>query len=228
MTQTPEQKPVTIDDLCERWGYPATEGPRLQKFMGQEGPWTVEEAVELDRRMYSSEPRDLFPGYHEGLAILAAPMDGAHQCTEDEVAAMARLAKHLQGLLNGAGNTPAETRTGVSDAEAAILGALSKLLSLVEAYGGHIGTAAAILGVSPPEGFPIFFRETAKARTAFRHIREIVANVSAWLPQVRGEQAVDADGVPIWYLATADHPGGWLATASPESPGEGWRAVYTR
>lgn len=241
-TAPADEKTVTIQDLCARWEIDPAEAAELQKFIGQTGPWTEPEAAELDRRMSSFDPADLFPGYQAGPSIFAFPAGkvGPHgpgcECgdlTPEEMEVTDALADKLTALLMGAlGRTPAETRTGTSDAEAAILDALGHVQDHVGALmkgAGGVGMASTYISNNQDvvNATEVLLKETEKVRRSYRALRDIVTNVAAWVPQVRGKQATDAEGLPIWFLpATVEPSAGWLTTAQAESPGENWKAVY--
>ncbi len=239
-----QEKTVTIDDLCDGWGEPREAGPALQKFMGQDGPWTAEEAAELDRRMHSLAEKDRFPGYTGKPITLVTnrKKGGPHgpdcECgdlTPEELAAVEELMDLLGPELKealGVGRTPAEKRTGVSDPEAAILDILGGLQPLVDAVvkdAGAIGVATAMMERDPLRAMTAIGEESKKLHKDYRAIRDAVVQVSVFLPAVKGEQAKDAEGLPIWFSAGDTAAGtGWLCTAQAESPGEGWQAVYVR
>lgn len=231
--EAPEEneKTVTIEEACRRWGQPVTEAERIQKFMGQTGPWTEQEFAELDRRMDSTAPEDLFPGY-KAPAGKGGPHGPDCECgdlTPEELAAAEELAARLAAsLAKMLGITPVEPLEG--EPLEAILTELEKVQQHVDAYGvatAHIGAAVIHMGTNPVEASARVTAETAKVRAAYQALREIFQRVEVTLPLIRGKRATDAEGLPIWFCAAgvvAD--GGWLTTAAAESPGDGWQAVY--
>jgi hypothetical protein len=230
--ETTQEKTVTILDLCKVWDLPETAAPDLQRLMGEDGPWTQEEAKELDRRMCSDKPEDRFPGN--------ISKDGPHgpgcECgdlTPEEAAVVEGLMDFLAPALAealGVGRTPAEKRTGVSDPEAAILdtlGGMQPLVDRVIKIAGAIGVATSMLDKDPLRAMAAIGEESKKLRVGYKAIRDAVVQVSAFLPAVKGERARDLEGLPIWFLP-ANEQSGWLTTAQEESPGEEWKAVYVR
>lgn len=227
---TEDEKTVTIEEACRRWGLdPGVHSTSIAEFMGQEGPWTEKEFAELNRRMDSLAPEDLFPGY-AAVAGKGGPHGPLCECgdlTDEELAAAEELASTLAKAL---GLKSPEKLPG--EPLEAILTELEKVQKLVDAYGlatGHIGTAVTYMNTNPMEASARINAETTKARAAYQTLREIFQRVEVTLPLIRGERATDAEGLPIWFLPASVEPSaGWLTTAQAESPGENWRAVYVR
>lgn len=192
-----------------------------------EAPYTEAEAQEMVTWWLSVPP--------------AGEEDGPHgpgcQCgllTADEKAAVDELMGLLAPALAeamGVGRTPAEKRTNVSDPEAAILNLLGGLQPLVDNVikaAGGIGVGASMMDRDPIRAMTAIGEETKKLRLSYKAIRDVVVQVSQFLPAIKGVQAVDRDGLPIWFLPGMEGDSGWLTTAQAESPGEDWKAVYVR
>jgi hypothetical protein len=236
------EKTVTIQDMLRRWELPAEAAENLQKFMGQDGPWTEEEATELDRRMCSMAEEDRFPGYTgEPVVLVTNGKGGPHgpecQCGDlsaEELKAVEEVMDFLAPALAsalGIGRTPAEKRTGVSDPEAAIVQLLQGFQPNVDAYGlatGRIGSAVALMAKDPIRALAVIEEQTTKARKHYQAMRDALVQAAAFLPAVKGKQATDRDGLPIWFRPGMEGDAGWLTTAQAESPGEDWQAVYVR
>ena len=229
--ETPAEKTVTIDDVCDRWGTHRSKGPWLQEFMGQTGPWTEAEYQELDRRMDSLAEEDLFPGYTKKTTE-GGPHGPDCECgnlSTEELELVGILAPALQEAL-GVGRTPAEKRTGTSDPEAAILDLLGGLQPLVDRVikdGSTVGVATTMATADPIRATAALAEASKTLRKNYQDIGDVVALISTLLPACKGEQARSAEGLPIWFQA-ATPTSGWLTTAQAESPGDGWQAVYVR
>ncbi len=232
--ENPEEKTVTITDLAERWGYTAAEGPALQKFMGQEGPWTEAEADELDRRMHSLAEEDRFPGYTAPPILLVPPLEWPGHgpgctCVHSPVEGGKGGAEALAAAF---GLTPAERRTGVSDTAAAVMEELSVLRGHARNYGRCMGeVAAAMIALDDPAAgrthLAAYQAASSGARAATTAVDASVARIRAWLPKLAGTRAVNADGVPLWFRPAAGTQD-WLVTAMEEVPGEGWLPLLSR
>lgn len=238
-------KSVTIQDLCEAWDLPANSAGELQKFMGQDGPWTPEEAAELDRRMSSLAPEDRFPGFTGEPQVWAIPqgqgtngqgVDGPHgpgcECgdlTPEEQAQVEELMGVLAPALAealGIGRTPAEERTGVSDPEAAIMGELKAIRAAAQEYGkftGRLGVATARLRDNPLRAIPAMQEATNQASEAVQRLEEGLARIGSWLPQVRGRRAT-LNGEPMYV----NEDGTEIRAAKEVPSGEGWRPLFVR
>ena len=233
------EKTVTIQDLCARWEMDPAAAADLQKFMGQDGPWTRAEADELNRRMCSLAEADRFPGYTGSPVLIGVGMNGSGgphgpdcECGDlspEELAAVEELMDTIAPAL-GIGRTPAEKRTGVSDPEAAILQLLQGFQPDVDAYGlarGRIGSAVASMTKDPFRSMAVIDEQTTEARKHYAAMRDALVQAAAFLPAVKGSQATDETGAPLWFKPATEKDG-WLVTAGQEHPGQGWTAVYTR
>lgn len=233
---TAPEKTVTIDDLCDRWELDRAEAPALQKFMGQDGPWTEAEAEELDRRMKSLEPEDHFPGFggpsvifHFTEEVPTGPHGPGCECgdlTPEEQAAAEELAARFVPLLAEALGitTPAEQRTGVADVEGAILGELEAIRTASQEYGKHtgqLGVATANLRTNPLQAAMLMRDATIQATAQAQRVEEAISRISSWLPRVRGVQAVDNEGEPLYI--SADNTD---VRALRGGPQEDWRPLY--
>lgn len=236
-SQETTERTITIQDLCVQWGVSAEEAENLQKFMGQDGPWTPEEAEELDRRMGSFDPADRFPGFTGQPQVWAIPQepDGPHgpgcECgklTAEELNGVETLMEALAPALAealGMGRTPAEARTGVSDPEAAIMGELNAIRTAAQEYGkftGHLGVATAHMTTNPTRAIPALQEAATRASHQANRVEEGISRIGSWLPQVRGRRAVDGNGVPL-YLNKEDPS---VMASFTEPPADGWRPLY--
>lgn len=128
------------------------------------------------------------------------------------------------------GKTPAEARTGVADAEAAILDTLARLRTTVRhaiQHGYDMGVASTS---TDPTALLSVLASAGELHAHVKAIAEATDRIGSWLPQVRGKRAMDDGETPpmsLWFRPPVERSG-WLVTASPERPGPEWLELFTR